>query len=74
MYFTKAHNINIFKDKIYATLQQDIIRNKILRGQLREDECDNKEVFKFLKLLTNYNQSNVPAFEPIIEEDWIREI
>jgi len=73
-HFKKAHDINIFKDKIYATLQKDRMRNKILRGQLREEDYNNKEVFEFLKLLVNQNQRNEPAFKPITEEDWIREV
>ena len=73
-HFKKAHGTNIFKDKIYATLQQDRMRNKILRWQLREEDCDNKEVFEFLKLLVNQTQSNELAFKPITEEDWIREV
>ena len=47
-YFTMAHESNMYNDKIYPLLQQDHIRDKILKGRLVEDDCDNNEVLEFL--------------------------
>ena len=73
-HFSKAHDTKIYKDKIYKQLQQNHMRDKILQGRLVEEDCDNQEVYDFLKLLKNPGQSCKPSFEPIIEEDWIREV
>ena len=50
------------------------MRNKILSGRLVQEDCDNEEVFKFLKLLKNPQQSARPSFKPISEENWIKEV
>jgi len=73
-HFKMAHESNMYKDKVYPLLQQDSVRNKILRGRLVESDCDNKDVFEFLKLLKNPTQCNQPSFKPITEEEWIREV
>ena len=62
------------KDKICPLLQQDSVRNKILRRRLVESDCDNKEVFEFLKLLKNPTQCNKPSFKPITEDECTREV
>ena len=66
-----AHGSNMCKDKIYPLLQQDSVRNKILCGRLVESDCENKEVFEFLKLLKNPTQCNQPSFKPITEDELI---
>ena len=73
-HFTMAHESNMYNDKIYPLLQQDQVRDKILKGRLVEDDCDNEEVFEFLQLLKNPSQCSKPAFQPITEDDWIREV
>ena len=50
-YFRKAYTSNAFKDKIYTQLKCDQIRDKILKGTLEREECDNKDVYDFLVLL-----------------------
>ena len=50
-HFKKAHESIIYRDKIYEKLRTNSIRNKILNGTLRREECDDERVFKFLKLL-----------------------
>ena len=76
-HFQKAHEIRIFKDKIYNKLRDNTIRERIIKGQLKREECDNKEVFKFLKLLKLprelYNLRN-NSFTPITVVDWINEV
>ena len=50
-YYRKVLNINIYKDKIYYKLQDDSIRDEILSKTLDSNECDDVEVFEFLRLL-----------------------
>ena len=38
----KAYESIIYKDKIYKILRNDSIRDKILEGRLRRDECDKE--------------------------------
>ena len=69
VHFAKVHKSNVYKDKIYPLLQHDYMRDKILKGRLVEEDCDNKEVYEFLQLLKNPSQSMKPVFEPITAED-----
>ena len=56
-----AHHKAVFKtkvyqDKIYYKLSSNKIRDKILNRKLEEEDCSNKEVFKFLSLLQRNNR------------------
>jgi len=51
MFFTQPTDTKVFRDKIYNRLSKPIIRDKILTGNLQWNECDNKDVYVFLKLL-----------------------
>lgn len=50
-HFKKAHNSKVFNDKIYKELRNDNVRDKILNGTLQREECDDDNVYEFLKLL-----------------------
>ena len=50
-HFKKAHVLKVYDDKIYGELRNNTIRDKILSGELIADDCDNENVFQFLKLL-----------------------
>ena len=50
-HFKQAHQSEIHNDRIYAKLDNNKIRDKILNSQLMHDQCDNENVFGFLKLL-----------------------
>ena len=43
-HFQQAHTSEMFRDKIYAELDNNKIRDKILNGQLARDKCDSKNV------------------------------
>ena len=47
VHFTKAHESKVYQDKIYFKLQDDQIRNKILKGRLVQEECGNEETYVF---------------------------
>ena len=51
------------------------MRDKILDGKLEPQDCDNIEVYQFLKLLIS-NQTNHSnrIFQPITIEDWSKEV
>ena len=38
-YFTKAHNLKVHNDKIYAELINSRVRDGILKGRLSRDKC-----------------------------------
>ena len=41
----------MYKDKIHERLRDNDIRDKILDGRLRRQDCDDERMFEFLKLL-----------------------
>jgi len=50
-HFCQAFSSKAYKDKIYAQLKCDQIRDKILNGSLKVEECDNEDLYSFLTLL-----------------------
>ena len=50
-HFTKAHSSKVYNNKIYAELTNPRVRDDILKGRLRRNECDNEKVQKFPSLL-----------------------
>jgi len=76
-HFKQAHQSEMYKDKIYAELENNEIRDKILNGQLTREECDSKNVWEFLKLLkqpsglTNLRQTR---HQNITIEDWYAKV
>ena len=41
-YLKQAHSLIIYKDKIYKKLRNNDIRDKILDGRLRKQDCDDE--------------------------------
>ena len=41
----------MYEDKTCARLRDNSARDKILEGRLSRQQCDDKKVFRFLKLL-----------------------
>ena len=50
-HFKQAHQSIAFKDKMHKKLKDDEVRDKVLKGEIEESDCDDKRMFKFLKLL-----------------------
>jgi len=50
-YFQKANETKLCKSKINEILKNNNMNNKILEGRLQRSECDNNDIFEFLKLL-----------------------
>jgi len=74
-HFQKAHQSIAYKDKIYAELDRDDIRNKILRGQLEREQCSSEEVWEFLRLLkTPTRQQERIRSDKITKEEWIEKV
>jgi len=72
-HFKKAHASKVYNDKIYGELRNDTMRDKILNGELTSADCDNENVFEFLKLLhqngrTHYNKNR----KILNDQDWIK--
>ena len=51
-HFQKVHNTEVYQDKIYNKLYEDQTQNKILNSTLEHSNCNSKNVYEFLKLLT----------------------
>ena len=50
-HFRQSYSSKAFKDRIYSQLKYNEVRDKILNGTLQRNECDNQDVYDFLKLL-----------------------
>ena len=64
--------MNVFRDKIYSKLKEEHIRDKILNGTLKREECNNDDVHEFMQLLKKpggYEKGN-NKMEAITEEEW----
>ena len=57
-HFRQAFSSKAYKDKIYEKLQCNDIRNKILKGELEIDQCDDADMHKFLSLLKKQSEEN----------------
>ena len=61
----------MYKDKIYAKLQDNNVRNRILAEELDRSECDNQNVYNFLTLLKRLNNLlSTIIIQLINEEEW----
>jgi len=72
-HFKKAHQTIVYQDKIYAELDRDDIRDKILNGQLEREQCNSEDVWKFLKLLKTpitQRERNQTHHSNITAEEW----
>jgi len=63
----------VYQDKIYAKLENNKVRDRIINGQLRRDDCNSEDVFEFLSLL-QYRSGNMinEIYQPITEIEWIK--
>jgi len=50
-HYQKAHNTKVYQDKIYKQLNKDIMRDKILNGELERQDCVDEVVYQLLRLL-----------------------
>ena len=75
-HYRQAFESRAYQDKLYAVLKHDNIRNKILKGSLRREECNDDDVYEFMSLLKRkggyVEGSNQMA--AITEEEWIRTV
>ena len=61
----------MYNNRIYKQLSNNKIRDKILTGNLEQDDYINEEVFRFLNLLKKSNEiSGNIEFESINIEEW----
>ena len=71
MHFRQGFDSKAYKDRIYKKLQIDQIRDKILQGELDISECDDNDVYSFLKLLKRqYRDSECSIPMEISKEKW----
>ena len=65
-HYTKVFKTPIYNDKIYKELQENSTRDEILLGIMPREQCNSKEVHKFLKLLKLLPGREINTrFEPI---------
>ena len=74
-YFTKVHDAIEHRDNTCKKLRKNCVRDRMLKGQLNREECDDEKVHEFLKLLKRPTEDRRDQEEKIItEKDWIKVI
>ena len=53
MHFKKVKESNVCKDKIYQQIKHEIMRDLMLKGKLKREDCNDENVFEFLNFLSN---------------------
>lgn len=61
-YFKKAKMSRAHNDEINENLKYETIRDKILRGELTLDDCDDENVCEFLNLVAKNAKNEVTIF------------
>ena len=51
LHLIQAHYTIAYKDKVYNALRDDKVRERILKGEIQREDCDNNNMHYFLKLL-----------------------
>ena len=51
IYFKQAHQIIVCKDKTCCKLRIDKVREKVLNGRIRNEDCDDQRMCQFLRLM-----------------------
>jgi len=66
----KEFQIKTYKNKIYNKLLNSNVHNRILNRDLRQDECDESNIFEFLSLLYRKNKtSSTTRYQEILVEE-----
>jgi len=65
-----VHSLKVCNNKIFRRLDEDCVRDKINKGELEREECDDKEVYNFLLLLKKKQDEQNTEFTQIIKEEW----
>ena len=69
MHFRQGFDSKAYKDRIYEKLQIDQIRDKILQGELDISECDDNDIYSFLKLLKRQHRDSECSIPTEISEE-----
>ena len=70
-FFKAPTETKVYKDKIYDKLSDPSIRDKIIDGTLRRSECDDEDVFAFLKILKKPEGLTHSSLDQITEEMFV---
>ena len=62
-------NTKAYQDKTCKQLLNNNTRDKILQGNLNEDEYTSSNVFELMKLLQTIS-TNTKYYQPITREEW----
>ena len=66
----KAQSSKVYYDKVYKNLACEMIRDKILRNEFETNDCDDANVFDFLKLVAKKTVKEVTMFTPMTCGEW----
>ena len=70
-HLSKAMKTSAYNDKLIQSLHINEIRDKILKGELKEQDTDDRNIYEFMKLLKkNQHAPNTTQFKPITLEEW----
>jgi len=69
-YYTKVMEIKLHQDKIYKSLQNNEVRDRILNKDLRREEYEDQDIFNFFTLLKRNKENQISKdYEPITKTE-----
>ena len=64
-------NTKVCKDRICKKLLDNEVRDRIFKGELRKEECDESDIYNFLRLLHRKNKtSSTIIYQEITIDKW----
>ena len=70
MHFIKVKESKVHEDKICDNFNKDDLRDKILSGKLNREDCNEKNLCKFLKLLERRRATQIGNTNELTEEEF----
>lgn len=68
----KAQTSMVYNDRIFKALANESIRDRVLKGELTEEECDGKNVHDFLMLVARNECILHEKYKPIEYGEWVK--
>ena len=59
IHLKKSQNSKVCNEKIHKEMDWETIRNRILRGEIKLDDCDDGNVHEFLKLVAKKSKKQM---------------
>ena len=69
-HFSKVKSTKKHNDKMHKIVNENKTRDAIMKGELNRDECDDEEVYQFLRLLKRPNRLTLDEEDFVQMNEW----